>query len=172
MILDVPLTARPRQRYREVQYRGDPLQHPYTAYDGRGPEPAHMPQLSHLHPSNLLPTPDVVYPHHHHHHHHHPSFPLPPPHHHMMQPIGTHMMAPHAPFLLQPTHASMSRPGYHEDYLRLVEQRRTMENHRGASKRCIELNTFPHKFKKVQTTKQDDDEDDVDKCTICLCGEF
>ena len=34
----------------------------------------------------------------------------------------------------------------------------------------IELNTFPHKFKKVQTSKPDDDEDDVDKCTICLCG--
>ena len=45
-----------------------------------------------------------------------------------------------------------------------------MENHRGASKRMIELNTFPHKFKKVQTSKPDDDEDDVDKCTICLCG--
>merc|ERR1712179_734440 len=34
-----------------------------------------------------------------------------------------------------------------------------MENHRGASKRCIELNTFPHKFKKVQTTKQEEEED-------------
>ena len=81
------------------------------------------------------------------------------------------MMAPHAPFLLQPTHASgFNRPGYHEEYLRIMEQRRTMENHRGASKRMIELNTFPHKFKKVQTSKPDDDEDDVDKCTICLCG--
>lgn len=83
------------------------------------------------------------------------------------------MVAPHAPFLLQPTHTSINRPGYHEEYLRMMEQRRTMENHRGATKRCIELNTFPHKFKKVQRGKdQDDDEDDVDKCTICLCGMY
>merc|ERR1712020_763920 len=40
----------------------------------------------------------------------------------------------------------------------------------GATKRCIELNTFPHKFKKMQRGKdQEDEEDDVDKCTICLC---
>lgn len=88
----------------------------------------------------------------------------------MIPTMGTHMVAPHAPFLLQPTHTSINRPGYHEEYLRMMEQRRTMENHRGATKRCIELNTFPHKFKKVQRGKdQDDDEDDVDKCTICLC---
>merc|ERR1719367_699009 len=88
----------------------------------------------------------------------------------MIPTIGTHMVAPHAPFLLQPTHTSINRPEYNVEYLRMMEQRRTMENHRGASKRCIELNTFPHKFKKVQRGKdQDDDEDDVDKCTICLC---
>ena len=164
------MAARHIPRYREIQ----PPPHSYSAYDGRGPEPAHMAQLSHLNPfgTNLGPTPDVVYPHHHHHHHH--PFPLPPPHPHMMHPIGNHMVAPHAPFLLQPSHASMSRPGYHPDeYLRMMEQRRTMENHRGATKVCIELNTFPHKFKKVQRGKDhDDDEDDVDKCTICLCGMY
>jgi hypothetical protein len=73
------------------------------------------------------------------------------------------------PFLLQP-----ARPGGYHDYLRIIEQRRTVaENNRGASKSCIERNTFPHKFSKVQRQKNDDgEEEDVEKCTICLCGRF
>jgi len=73
------------------------------------------------------------------------------------------------PFLLQP-----ARPGGYHDYLRIIEQRRTVaENNRGASKSCIERNTFPHKFSKVQRQKNDDgEEEDVEKCTICLCGKF
>ena len=146
--------------------------HPYSVYDGRGPEPAHMPQLSHLNPfgPNLGPPPEVVYPHHHHHHHAHHGYPPPPPH--MIPPLGhNHMVGGMQPFLLQPSH-HVARPGYPEEYLRIMEQRRTMENHRGATKMCIEMNTFPHKFKKVQRGKGHEDEEDeeVDKCTICLCG--
>ena len=72
------------------------------------------------------------------------------------------------PYLLQP-----ARPGGYHDYLRIIEQRRTVgDNNRGASKSCIERNTFPHKFTKIQREKNEDGEDDVEKCTICLCGIF
>ena len=72
-----------------------------------------------------------------------------------------------------------------------------MENNRGASRGCIERNTFPHKFKKVKMAKvekkeaeekkdkedskedtekpknaEEDEEEEGDKCTICLCGEY
>lgn len=57
------------------------------------------------------------------------------------------------------------------EYIRMMEQRRTMENHRGASKSCIERNTFPHKFKKIPREKpEDEEEEEADKCTICLSG--
>ena len=108
----------------------------------------------------------------------------PPPHHHpphyqghmmgppgMMGPLHVDPMANNLmhPFLLQPV-----RGAYNEEYLRIIEQRRTVENNRGASKNCIERNTFPHKFKKVMRRKstEGDDEEDVEKCTICLCGKF
>ena len=72
------------------------------------------------------------------------------------------------PFLLQPVGAV---PG-NEAYIRAMEQRRAEANSRGASKRCIEQNTFPHKFKPFSREKQEetDEKDEVDKCTICLCG--
>ena len=90
-----------------------------------------------------------------------------PPMHHAPNPIGHHghMM----PFLLQPARYAG------EDYFRIVEQRRVMENNRGASRGCIERNTFPHKFKKIQRldqSKQKEEEEEVDKCTICLCGKI
>jgi hypothetical protein len=59
------------------------------------------------------------------------------------------------------------------DFLRIIEQRRTVgDNNRGASKSCIERNTFPHKFTKIQREKNEDGEEDVEKCTICLCGKL
>ena len=72
------------------------------------------------------------------------------------------------PFLLQPVGAV---PG-NEAYIRAMEQRRAEANSRGASKRCIEQNTFPHKFKPFSREKKEetDEKDEVDKCTICLCG--
>ena len=59
---------------------------------------------------------------------------------------------------------------YSDDYRRFLEQRN--ENSRGASKSCIERNTFPHKFKHIPREKSatEDENDAVDKCTICLCG--
>merc|ERR1712066_368290 len=59
------------------------------------------------------------------------------------------------------------------EYSRFLDQQRhAVENSRGASKSCIERNTFPHKFKHIQREKsenEDDSNDVVDKCTICLC---
>lgn len=75
------------------------------------------------------------------------------------------------PFLLQPVAV---RGNFSEDYRRLMEQRNGVENSRGASKSCIERNTFPHKFKHIPREKGDneDENDAVDKCTICLCGKL
>lgn len=74
------------------------------------------------------------------------------------------------PLLLQPVRYNDA------DYFRMVEQRRT-ENNRGASRGCIERNTFPHKFKKVlryqlEESKDEKDSEEVDKCTICISGKW
>ena len=55
-----------------------------------------------------------------------------------------------------------------------MEQRHAVENSRGASKSCIERNTFPHKFKLIPREKSDKNEENeaADKCTICLCGKL
>jgi transcriptional regulator of met regulon len=87
------------------------------------------------------------------------------------------------PFLLQPV-----RGAYNDEYLRLMEQRRAVENSRGASKSCIECNTFPHKFRRIPREKlcdehddgkesdkkleEEEEEEEGDKCTICLCGKL
>ncbi len=76
------------------------------------------------------------------------------------------------PFLLQTV-----RGGYREEYIRMVEHRRAVENSRGASKSCIERNTFPHKFKLIPREKSDKEDDkgkdeEGEKCTICLCGKY
>ena len=75
------------------------------------------------------------------------------------------------PYLLQPV---VTLRGFSEDYRRLMDQRHAVENSRGASKSCIERNTFPHKFKHIPREKSDknDENDGVDKCTICLCGKI
>ena len=40
---------------------------------------------------------------------------------------------------------------------------------RGATRSCIERNTFPHKFtKRGATTEEEPEEEEADKCTICL----
>ena len=104
------------------------------------------------------------------HHAVHPPPPPPPPHHHHHHPPPGMM-----PYLLQTV------PGLNDLHMRMMEQRRTMEHNRGASRGCIERNTFPHKFKKMAKStsaaaakEQDDGEEggngeEVDKCTICLC---
>ena len=51
--------------------------------------------------------------------------------------------------------------------MRLMEARRAGGGmNRGASRSCIERNTFPHKFTK--RTAPAEDEEESDKCTICL----
>ncbi|RWS29838.1 E3 ubiquitin-protein ligase Arkadia-like protein [Leptotrombidium deliense] len=54
-----------------------------------------------------------------------------------------------------------------QEYMRIVQQRHAAIN-RGASQAIIERNTFPHKYKKLQRTATDGD-DNIEKCTICLC---
>ena len=73
--------------------------------------------------------------------------------------------------LLQPV---VTLRGFGDEYRRLVEQRHAVENSRGASKSCIERNTFPHKFKLIPREKSDKNEENeaADKCTICLCGKL
>ncbi|XP_055946355.1 E3 ubiquitin-protein ligase Arkadia-like isoform X2 [Argiope bruennichi] len=53
-----------------------------------------------------------------------------------------------------------------QDYMRFVDQRR-MGMNRGASQSTIERNTLPHKYKKIM--KCNENEDNLEKCTICLC---
>lgn len=38
---------------------------------------------------------------------------------------------------------------------------------RGATREVIERNTFPHKYKRIRRSSTTDD-DDMEKCTICL----
>lgn len=58
-----------------------------------------------------------------------------------------------------------------EDYIRLVNNRHTVPPNRGASRHTIEKNTFAHRYKRMKKTIEGDldREDDIDKCTICLC---
>ena len=55
--------------------------------------------------------------------------------------------------------------------MRLMEARRGGSSvNRGASRSCIERNTFPHKFLKrsPNTEGSEEEEEEGDKCTICL----
>ncbi|KAG1664153.1 E3 ubiquitin-protein ligase RNF165 [Nymphon striatum] len=54
-----------------------------------------------------------------------------------------------------------------DDYMRIIEQRRSISINRGATQPTIERNTFPHKYKK--NVKCSEGDDNLEKCTICLC---
>ena len=58
-----------------------------------------------------------------------------------------------------------------EDYIRLINNRHTVPPNRGASRHTIEKNTFAHRYKRMKKTIEGDidREEDIDKCTICLC---
>ena len=61
--------------------------------------------------------------------------------------------------------------------MRLMEARRAGGSmNRGASRSCIERNTLPHKFTKRTSLPAnnvgEEEEEEGDKCTICLCGKF
>lgn len=94
-----------------------------------------------------------------HHHHPHP----PPP----LIPLGN------SPFLGgNPHHYPFLRPSTRlEEYMRLVEQRRMAQLSRGASQTCIERNTLSHSYKRLlrSSGSVDGQEDNTEKCTICLC---
>ena len=95
----------------------------------------------------------------------HPSFPHTPE-----APHAAAGLYANTPFLLQPV---VTLRGFSDEYRRLMDQRHAVENSRGASKGCIERNTFPHKFKHIpreKSDKNDENDEGVDKCTICLCG--
>ena len=95
---------------------------------------------------------------HSHHHHHHP----PPP----LIPLGNN------PFMPGSHHYPFMRPSTRlEEYMRLVEQRRMAQLSRGASQSCIERNTLSHSYKRLLRSSNtvDNQEDNTEKCTICLC---
>lgn len=48
-------------------------------------------------------------------------------------------------------------------FVRVIEETTT---NRGASQETIEINTFPHKYKKLRRISESDE--DSEKCTICL----
>ncbi|KAG8189051.1 hypothetical protein JTE90_025485 [Oedothorax gibbosus] len=127
--------------------------------------------------------------HHHHIHQHHYHHPPPPRLHHFSVPsvIGlptgmpmsirppelfalpqmTELPPPtptmfhhYIPVLPRQVHARL------EDYMRFVDQRRMAVN-RGATQATIERNTLPHKYKKIMKCNETDD--NLEKCTICLC---
>jgi len=48
-----------------------------------------------------------------------------------------------------------------------------LDGNRGSSKLCIERNTFPHKYQKFHRQKKEgEDDDEPERCTICLCGKL
>ena len=60
-----------------------------------------------------------------------------------------------------------------QEYMRMMDARRAGSGlNRGASRNCIERNTFPHKFCKRGSTagagEEEEEEEEADKCTICL----
>ncbi|QQP49667.1 Uncharacterized protein FKW44_010419, partial [Caligus rogercresseyi] len=71
------------------------------------------------------------------------------------------------PILFTRTPENLRIMRFDDEYFRFFDRRRMANETRGASKHCIERNTFPHKFKKIVRDKTSDE--DVDKCTICLC---
>ena len=55
------------------------------------------------------------------------------------------------------------------EYMRMVDARGGGSSvNRGASRTCIERNTFPHKFNKRPAAAEPEEEEEGDKCTICL----
>ena len=60
---------------------------------------------------------------------------------------------------------------FYQEYMRLMDARRAGGGmNRGASRSCIERNTFPHKFNKRTAPAEgtEEEEEEADKCTICL----
>ncbi|XP_055698103.1 uncharacterized protein LOC129798784 isoform X2 [Phlebotomus papatasi] len=62
------------------------------------------------------------------------------------------------------THPLLSRLN---QFVRVIEARGLAGSNRGATQEVIERNTFPHKYKRVPRST-DGDEDNTEKCTICL----
>jgi E3 ubiquitin-protein ligase Arkadia len=59
---------------------------------------------------------------------------------------------------------------YAEQYFRIYPNpRHSAPQNRGASRSTIERNTFAHKYKRMKKSIDDEREDDIEKCTICLC---
>lgn len=123
------------------------------------PQPPH-PLPAHL--SHPFPTGPPVGEHNHHVHPHY----FPPSRYYHHHPHSNHMPR----LLLQ-----AAFPPYYQNPVMHVfeEQRRTMDNYRGASQDCIDRNTLAHKFSRIPRIKNagepEEEEEEVDKCTICLC---
>ncbi|XP_055690023.1 cell surface glycoprotein 1 isoform X2 [Lutzomyia longipalpis] len=90
--------------------------------------------------------------------------------HHMFHPWLEEASGPqlHVSIGLRPerdtTHPLLSRLN---QFVRVIEARGLAGSNRGATQEVIERNTFPHKYKRVSRST-DGDEDNTEKCTICL----
>uniref|UniRef100_A0A1L8DSD7 RING-type E3 ubiquitin transferase n=1 Tax=Nyssomyia neivai TaxID=330878 RepID=A0A1L8DSD7_9DIPT len=90
--------------------------------------------------------------------------------HHMFHPWLDEATGPqlHVSIGLRPerdtTHPLLSRLN---QFVRVIEARGLAGSNRGATQEVIERNTFPHKYKRVSRST-DGDEDNTEKCTICL----
>lgn len=63
-------------------------------------------------------------------------------------------------------HTLLSRLNH---FVRVMEEQGLTLLNRGATQEVIERNTFPHKYKRVPRSSDTDlDEDNTEKCTICL----
>jgi len=173
--VQLPMDSRRHRRYPRwhIPVMGDPPHGPFHQMD-----PGEPLQLD-MH-GNPIP--------HAHWHHAHP----PPPNHRLMAhhgPImGDPLMGDPRDHLMDPAGVPVGREnlgyggminflfppqigsGRLEEYMRLMDARRAGGGmNRGASRSCIERNTFPHKFnKRTGPAEEEEEEEEADKCTICL----
>lgn len=119
--------------------------------------------------------PSQAHIHHHvhqHHYHNHARNPIPPfPGYHFMVPRPEFITLPELVPHYAPVYFPLMRTRAVEDYIRLVNNRHTVPPNRGANRHIIEKNTFAHRYKRMKKTIEGDldREEDIDKCTICLC---
>lgn len=74
---------------------------------------------------------------------------------------------PFHPYYLQ---TPLGRHGRFDEYIRHLyhSHRHAPQPNRGATKTIIERNTFAHKYKRMKKTIDEEKDDDIEKCTICL----
>lgn len=65
-------------------------------------------------------------------------------------------------------HTPLRQADYLRTYYHHHHHRHAPPPNRGATKSIIERNTFAHKYKRMKKTIEDERDEDIEKCTICL----